>query len=304
MRRFRVRRDSLTRDVQGAGDLPSVASRARKEAYEELRQDAAIPSNFGSQESGPSIRIAVFRSVGESPETTDVASGDARELVRRVVALVQSAVGSLGGSVTPEAIREVVANLVHARFRGASVSVLDGGNEVVVADHGGGIADEELAIRPGFSTASDELRRTIRGVGSGLSVAAESMARAHGEMVVGRNLGGGTVITLRGARARARGAEPTETAADEQAAARGRGTQIELPPRTMQALLVMADGREFGPSEIAQLVGCSLTSAHRDLTRLEQDGLVSYTSRGKRTISLTGREYVAAVLDGSSASHV
>lgn len=302
MRRFRVRRDSLAREAQEGDSLPSVGSRARKEAFPEAALDGGIPSNARSQVSAPTIRIAVFRSAGEPPETTDVASRDVRELVRRVVGLVHSAVSSMGGSVAPEAIREVVENLVHAGFRGASVTVLDGGNEVVVADHGAGMIDEERAIRPGFSTASEELRSTIRGVGSGLSVAADSMARVHGEVTVGRNLGGGTVVTLRGAPTLQTSAEPPLPAVGEVPRGGPGPGAIELPPRTMQVLLVMADGREFGPSEIAQLVGCSLTSAHRDLTRLEQDGLVSYTSRGKRGITLAGRDHVAAVLDGPSGS--
>jgi DeoR/GlpR family transcriptional regulator of sugar metabolism len=66
----------------------------------------------------------------------------------------------------------------------------------------------------------------------------------------------------------------------------------------MQVLLLMADGRELGPSEVANHVRSSLTTAYRDLTKLEQDGLITYTARGKRVISEHGQAVVAHVLSG------
>jgi anti-sigma regulatory factor (Ser/Thr protein kinase) len=214
-------------------------------------------------------------------------------LVERVAVTVYSEMRAAGGVGSFLAIREVVENLIHAGFRGATVSVLPGGREVVVTDQGSGIPDPGQALRPGFSTAPAAMREVIRGVGSGLAIAAECMERSAGEIAIEGNLGHGAAVTLRfvGAEAQHRretGAGPATT-------------PRTVPPRRTQVLLLMADGREVGPSEIAEHVGASLTTAFRDLAQLERDGYVNYIGRGKRVISDQGREYVTALLDSPPA---
>jgi hypothetical protein len=137
------------------------------------------------------------------------------------------------------------------------------------------------------------MRAVIRGVGSGLAIAAECMERSAGEITIEDNLGRGAVVALRFSTA-------------ENRYQRGRGAASgapapSVPPRRTQVLLLMADGREVGPSEIAEHVGSSLTTAFRDLAQLERDGYVLYIGRGKRAISDQGKEYVTTLLDGPPA---
>ena len=80
-----------------------------------------------------------------------------------------------------ESVREVLENLVHADYRGVVISVLDGGNVVRVSDKGPGVQHKDRAMEFGFSGATPEALRDIRGVGAGLGI-----ARAEAEKVGGR----------------------------------------------------------------------------------------------------------------------
>jgi anti-sigma regulatory factor (Ser/Thr protein kinase) len=62
-----------------------------------------------------------------------------------------------------------------------------------VSDAGPGIADVELAMQPGFSTASDELREMGFGAGMGLP----NMKKNADEIRVESALGRGTCVTMR-----------------------------------------------------------------------------------------------------------
>ena len=75
-----------------------------------------------------------------------------------------------GGGVPEEALRELIENLVHARFSGVVISVLDEGNVVRISDRGPGIEQKERAFEFGFSGATLEAVREIRGVGAWASL--------------------------------------------------------------------------------------------------------------------------------------
>src|SRR5205807_2194042 len=87
------------------------------------------------------------------------------------------------------------------RFHCPTVSVLDGGLTVRVADRGPGIADKLRAVEPGYSSAGEAERRIIAGVGAGLAIAARQAEERGGRLEISDNLGGGTVVTLEFARA-------------------------------------------------------------------------------------------------------
>lgn len=289
MRRYRVLRRFLTDRSRNGVALPSRVFGARKETFHQGGPGSASDANFCSKEWHGCIRIAVYGAAGEPPRTSDIESADVRDLIERAAQATYREVREAGGSVSFLAIREIVENLIHAGFESASVSVLDGGQRVLVSDQGCGISDPERAMKPGFSTATPSVRRIIRGVGSGLTVAVECMARVAGEVVIEPNLQRGTVVTLRTP------AVPRVSA--PHVGARERFAM--LPDRQKQVLLVMTEGNEMGPSAIAECVGGSLTTAHRDLARLEEAGLVAYCGRGKRVITSEGRALVAALLEGA-----
>ena len=86
-------------------------------------------------------------------------------------------------------LREVIENLIHAFFKDVVITILDQGNTIRISDHGPGISNKDLALRPGFTTAGPEQKRYIRGVGSGLPIASESLAYLEGMLEIEDNLG-------------------------------------------------------------------------------------------------------------------
>ncbi len=250
--------------------------------------EAARGANDRSEVGRVGVRIAVYHDVADPPRILDIGGSDAGEVIERAAATVYSESRDLGGAPSFLAIREVIENLIHAGFAGATVSVLDEGREIIVSDHGRGIEDPKLAVRPGFSGASAAARRVVKGVGSGLAVAQENVTRSGGELVLETNVAGGTVVTLRSRRGSLR---------DEmRIRAEGREAPSSLNDRQRQALLVMAGEGQYGPSDIAREIGCSLATAYRDLERLERAGLVFYGGRGKRQITPEGAQEVHRIL--------
>lgn len=65
--------------------------------------------------------------------------------------------------------------------------------EVIAKDQGPGIPDVDLAMKEGYSTASDLAREMGFGAGMGLS----NMKRCAGEMLIDTEVAKGTTVTLR-----------------------------------------------------------------------------------------------------------
>lgn len=152
---------------------------------------------FGDPPSGSpyEARLAIYREGDTLPQVVALSADDCLSLIDALCKRTLGASQERGGVIPLLALREIVENLLHASFRDVVVSVLADGS-VLVSDHGPGIPDKSRAMRPGFTTASPGLRRYIRGVGSGLNVAEESLRAIGGSLRVEDNLGGGTVVSL------------------------------------------------------------------------------------------------------------
>ena len=82
--------------------------------------------------------------------------------------------------------------VIHAGGGVATVTVFPDRIEMVLDDRGPGIADIELAMREGFSTAPDNIRNLGFGAGMGLP----NMKRNTDSMKIESELGKGTKITM------------------------------------------------------------------------------------------------------------
>jgi hypothetical protein len=230
--------------------------------------------------------IAVYDSPGAAPLVTRIEAGSVEDLVDSLTRTTHELAAAQGGRMPQSALRQVIENLVHAGFADAVVSILDRGNTVRVADRGPGIADKERALLPGFTTADVESRRHIKGVGSGLAVAGESLAAAEGTLTIEDNLDGGTVVTLR---------LPIEDP----------GPAVPTPPerpgattteRQLKMLLLVLEIGPSGPTGLAKELQISPSTAYRDLLTLEDLGFVASDSGGLRTLTDRGLAHVEAVL--------
>ncbi len=103
-------------------------------------------------------------------------------------------------AISPDIIRRVaiamyegeINMVIHAGGGVATVSVFHDRIEIVLEDKGPGIADVELAMREGFSTASE----TIRNLGFGAGMGLPNMKRNTDSMSIDSTLGVGTRIAM------------------------------------------------------------------------------------------------------------
>lgn len=100
----------------------------------------------------------------------------------------------------PEVIRQVsiamyegeINMVIHAGGGEADVIVYEDKIVIILADHGPGIKDIDLAMQEGYSTATDRVRSLGFGAGMGLP----NMKRYTDEMKIESEVGVGTTITM------------------------------------------------------------------------------------------------------------
>jgi DNA-binding transcriptional ArsR family regulator len=242
------------------------------------------------------VRIAVYPG-GGTPEITEVSASDPGSATRKFTRLVCEKVREAGGRVPEESIREVVENLIHASYRGVVISVLDGGNVVRVSDKGPGVENKSRAMEFGFSGAAPGALGEIRGVGAGLGMARAAAEKVGGTLTIEDNIGGGTVATISVA--------GDEAVTEEKEAAPPRPRRrypdgvprMNISERQQKALITVLECGEVGPSTVADRLEISVSTAYRDLSVLEEHGLVMADEAGKRLISPLGRDLVEAIIN-------
>lgn len=278
---------------------------------------------------GPSsARIAVYDGPSSAPRIEEVVAESVGDLLEEIAARVYENARAMGGAVPYSVIREVAENFIHAEFREPVVSVLDRGNTVRFSDQGPGFSDSGRAIEPGYTTATSEMKRYIRGVGSGLPLARECLAFSGGSLSIEANLGCGAVVTVavpgeRGAGPAKREAAPStprhaavpagaqQPSAGETRLPEATGTLLSsvaadaaapaghrLTNRQKQVLALVMDTGAAGPSIVAKELSVGLSTAYRDLARLESLGLIVSDDTGKREITEEGTAYLGGLLNG------
>lgn len=141
-------------------------------------------------------RIAVYDDAAAAPRVVMVEPKDVRSFLEEITATVNHLSHEQGGSIPFMVIREIVENFIHAYFQAPTITILDGGNTIRFSDQGPGIKQKDLALEYGTSSATEEMKHYIRGVGSGLPYAQQYMVDKGGSLDIEDNLGGGTVVTI------------------------------------------------------------------------------------------------------------
>src|SRR5256884_6954922 len=144
----------------------------------------------------PEVRLAVYDSPLAAPRVVSLRGREFHEFVGDLAARTYNFGRERGGRIPYIVIREIIENLIHAYFQGAVISILDDGNTIRISDQGPGVPDKEKALQPGFTTATPQMRRLIKGVGSGLPVARGQLAFLGGAIAIDNNLARGTAVTL------------------------------------------------------------------------------------------------------------
>jgi DNA-binding transcriptional ArsR family regulator len=245
------------------------------------------------EKAGIGVRIAVYPRGGE-PEVTEVAAANPRSATAKFTRLVMDEVREAGGRVPEESVREVIENLVHAEYRGVVISILDDGNVVRVSDKGPGVQQKERAMEFGFSGATPEALGEIRGVGAGLGIARAAAEKAGGTVLIEDNIGGGTVTTISVSGTSSEAGEPVKASPPRRYP--DGVPRMNISERQQKVLITVLECGEVGPSTVADRLEISVSTAYRDLSVLEEHGLVVTDETGKRVISPLGTDLVEAIV--------
>ena len=231
---------------------------------------------------GGAPRIAVYDDARTPPRVIAVAETRLPELIDAIASRTYDLARQQGSRFPYTVLREVIENLIHAFFTDVVITILDRGNTIRISDHGPGISNKDLALRPGFTTAGPEQKRYIRGVGSGLPIASESLAYLEGMLEIEDNLGRGTVVTLRLP-------EPPEPASASPLLPR---QDSLLSGRQLKVLLLVLELGPVGPTRIASELKISPSTAYRDILVLETAQFVESDPEGQRAVTPEGLRYI------------
>ena len=246
---------------------------------------------------GIGIKVAVYPKSGE-PEVSEISAATPHAASAKFSRLVMEKIRASGGRVPEEAVRELVENLIHAEFRGVVISILEDGNVVRISDKGPGIEHKQRAFEFGFSGATPEAAREIRGVGAGLGIARASAEKAGGTVTVEDNIGGGTVATVSmGETVQAAGGGHPSTQTMPQRKYPDAVPKMNISERQQKVLITVLECGEVGPSTVAERLEISVSTAYRDLSVLEEHGLVAGDESGKRVITPLGQDLVEAIVN-------
>lgn len=279
---------------------------------------------FYSQESGPAdhhideaapadlpiptrARVAVYDSAGSAPRVVEVDPAGVSEYLENLTTTVYRLAKEQGGDIPYTVIREVTENFIHASFAEPVVSVLDSGSTVRFADQGPGFTDSTRAALPGFTTATQGMKRFIRGVGSGLPIVKDYLSLSGGTLSIEDNLGLGSVITVSSRRSgdeRNRQAESHQMIPASPGAGAGSTAYptslLETPSllatpllstRQKQVLALVMESGSAGPSLVSKELDVGISTAYRDLASLEEMGLIT-AEGGKRRLTDAGMSYL------------
>src|SRR5215216_6288767 len=261
--------------------LPSYSAKLRGALNSFLGMMHAQRTPGETDQAGVGVRIAVYPR-GGTPEITEVSASNPGSATQKFTRFVSEKVREVGGRVPEESIREVVENLIHAGYQGVVISVLDGGNVVRVSDKGPGVVNKSRVMEFGFSGAAPEALGEIRGVGAGLGIARAAAEKVGGTVTIEDNIGGGTVATVS-----VPGEEvpPQEQSPSAPPRRYPDGVpRMNISERQQKVLITVLECGEVGPSTVADRLEISVSTAYRDLSVLEEHGLVMADESGKRLI--------------------
>jgi len=229
-------------------------------------------------------RIAIYDTLTSPPRVIAVEEEDLPALIAALAEKTYHYCREQGGQVPYSVIQELIENLLHACFRDVVITILDNGQTIRISDHGPGVDDKDRAFQPGFTTATAYQRQIIRGVGSGLPLARESLQFLRGILTVEDNLGGGAVFTIK------------MPSTPEGRPAPAGPPAIKLTTRQTKVLVLLMELGSAGPTAIAKELGSSPATVFRELVVLQDMGLIHSLGDGKRALREEGLRLLESIL--------
>ena len=216
-----------------------------------------------------SARIAFYDNFRSAPRVTEIAPTSTAEFIENLATTIYTQAQQAGGSIPYTVIREVSENFIHAQFREVVVSIFEHGNTIRFSDQGPGIAKKDMAQMPGFSSATNPMKRYIRGVGSGLPLVKEYLSFSHGRITIEDNLNQGSVITI--------SVVPEEEIKKEEEIREKKSKKVVVPhlsDREKDTLYLFKENESLRLTDIKNELELSPSTVYRLLDSLEQQGLI------------------------------
>ena len=260
---------------------------------ENTNQDEKNTDSSNSLTVRYAARIAVYDDKSAAPRVVLVEPKDVRSYLDEIAAIVNQLAHEQGGKIPFMVMREIVENFIHARFVAPTISIMDNGNTIRFSDQGPGIKEKNRALEFGTSSATEEMKSFIRGVGFGLPYAQQYMVEKGGSLTLEDNISGGTIVTLSTRRSKDAHIQTLPTQEDveeitvnqvEQAISRVSHT-IPQQPVTQLPNLVLTDRAKLvlqylsehewvGATELTSAYGLSTPTWSRELKSLVNIGII------------------------------
>lgn len=243
-------------------------------------------------------RIAIYDDPTITPRVITIQPQPVREYLEEITATVNKLSHEQGGSIPFMIIREIVENYIHAYFIAPTISILDGGNTLRFSDQGPGISEKQKALEYGTTSATEDMKQYIRGVGSGLPLAQQYMLDKGGSLSIQDNLSSGTVVTIS-----TRPQEdvsipispiPKQKQQLKQISEESPTTSVQLSMRSYQILAYLKSHNEVGPKDLTQVYKGSQPTWSRELISLENQGFLVKQGQ-KRRLTPQGEAHIAAL---------
>lgn len=236
-----------------------------------------------------SARIACYDDFRSAPRVTEIEPTTTAEFIENLASTIYTQAQQAGGSIPYTAIREVSENFIHAQFKEIVVSIFDKGNTIRFTDQGPGIPQKEKAQLPGFSSATSDMKRYIRGVGSGLPLVKEYLSFSHGRITIEDNIKCGSVVTI--------SVKPEDDFSAPAGAPTPKQRKQMIPAlsdREMDVLYLFMQNPTLRVTDVCEQLSLASSSAHRVLKKLEEDGLVATVGR-MRQVTDEGQRVIEAL---------
>lgn len=276
--------DRLLADAGAAAASPGPHKNAADDSSERPRAAITAPPDLPDVPKGAQApRIAIYDALTTPPRVIPVEEADLPALIASLAEKTYNYCREQGGQVPYTVLQELIENLLHACFRDVVITILENGQTIRISDHGPGLDDKDRAFLPGFTTATALQRQLIRGVGSGLPIARESLQFLRGVLTVEDNLGGGAVFTIKLPATAAPAPPPPPPT-------------VSLTTRQTKVLVLLMELGAAGPTAIARELGVAPATAFRELGILQEMGLIRALGDGKRALAEEGLHLLESIL--------
>lgn len=178
-----------------AESTPHGTERGNSSADGAAHEDATAAAG-GCIDACYPARIAVYDDPAVTPRVVVIEPTNVRDFLAEITETVTRLSHEQGGKIPFTIIREIVENYIHASFIEPTITILDGGDTIRFCDQGPGIRDKVRALEFGTTSATEDMKHYIRGVGSGLPIAQQYMVDKGGSLTIEDNISGGTIVTI------------------------------------------------------------------------------------------------------------